>query len=68
VKTGIETLSTALYVQIDDELVTDRWCGRPPLLSDSELVCLAVAQVLLQVHSEARWLRFVGQRLGALFP
>jgi len=68
VKTDIETLVTALYVKIDDELVTDRWCGRPPLLSDSELVCLAVAQALLQVHNEARWLRFVGQRLGALFP
>jgi len=68
VKTDLETLITALYVKIDDELVTDRWCGRPPLLSDSELVCLAVAQALLQVHNEARWLRFVGQRLGALFP
>ncbi|HYS38571.1 MAG TPA: IS982 family transposase [Pseudonocardiaceae bacterium] len=67
-KTDIETLITALYVKIDDELVTDRWCGRPPLLSDSELVCLAVAQALLQVHNEARWLRFVGQRLGTLFP
>lgn len=67
-KTDIETLITALYVKVDDELVTDRWCGRPPLLSDSELVCLAVAQALLQVHNEARWLRFVGQRLGALFP
>lgn len=67
-KTDIETLVTALYVKIDDELVTDRWCGRPPLLSDAELVCLAVAQALLQVRSEARWLRFVGQRLGALFP
>jgi hypothetical protein len=68
VKTDLETLITAQYVKIDDELVTDRWCGRPPLLSDSELVCLAVAQALLQVHNEARWLRFVGQRLGALFP
>jgi hypothetical protein len=68
VKTDIETLITALYVKIDDELVTDGWCGRPPLLSDSESVCLAVAQVLLQVHGEARWLRFVGQRLGAIFP
>ena len=67
-KTDIETLITALYVKIDDEFVTDRWCGRPPLLSDAELLCLAVAQALLQVHNEARWLRFVGQRLGALFP
>ena len=67
-KTDLETLVTALYVKIDDELVTDRWCGRPPLLSDAELVCLAVGQALLQVHNEARWLRFVGQRLAALFP
>ncbi|MFZ0185347.1 MAG: hypothetical protein WAL72_00170 [Streptosporangiaceae bacterium] len=67
-KTDLETLITALSVKIDDELVTNRWCGRPPLLSDSELVCLAVAQALLQVHNEARWLRFADQRLGALFP
>ena len=66
--TDLETLITALYVKIDDELVTDRRRGRPPLLSDSELVCLAVAQALLQMHTEARWLRFVGQGLGALFP
>jgi len=55
-------------VKIDDELVTDRWRGRPPLLSDSELVCLAVAQALLQGHNEARRLRFIGRRLGGLFP
>jgi Transposase DDE domain len=68
VTTDLETLITALYVKIDDQLTRPRWPGRPPLLTDSELVCLAVAQALLQVHSEARWLRFVGQRLGALFP
>jgi hypothetical protein len=68
VNTDIETLITALYVKIDDELITDRWCGRPPVLSDSELVCLAVAQALLQVSNEAHWLRFVGQRLGHMFP
>ncbi len=42
--------------------------GRPPLLSDSELVCLAVSQALLGFHSEARWLRFARERLAALFP
>jgi hypothetical protein len=68
VTTDIETLITALYVKIDDRLTRPRWRGRPPLLTDSELICLAVAQALLQVHSEARWLRFVGQRLGGLFP
>jgi hypothetical protein len=39
-----------------------------PGLSDAELVCLAVAQVLLGYHSERRWLRAVHGRLGHLFP
>ena len=46
VKTDLDTLLTALYVKIDDTIRTPRWRGRPPLLTDSELVCLAVAQVL----------------------
>jgi hypothetical protein len=32
--------------------------GRRPRLSDAELVCLAVAQVLLGFHVEYRWIRF----------
>lgn len=39
----LETLSTALYEKIDDEIGGMRWTGRPCLLSDSELICLAVA-------------------------
>ncbi|HKA09248.1 MAG TPA: hypothetical protein VKI99_02135 [Candidatus Dormibacteraeota bacterium] len=35
---------------------------------DSELVCLAVAQVLLGCNSERRWHRFASGRLGHLFP
>jgi len=42
--------------------------GRPPRLSDSELVCLAVAQAVLGFHSEARWLRFAHARLSGMFP
>lgn len=42
--------------------------GRPPLLSDSELVCLAVAQALLGYHSEARWLRYANKHLSDMFP
>ncbi|MFG2970310.1 IS982 family transposase [Streptomyces sp. NPDC048288] len=64
----LETLLTALYVKIDDEIGGTRWMGRPPLLSDSELVCLAVAQALLGYRSEARWLRFARKRLSGLFP
>lgn len=69
--TNLDTLIAALYVEIDDlfiELGIRQRCGRPPRLSDSELVCLAVAQVLLGCNSERRWLRFVGSRLGHLFP
>jgi hypothetical protein len=36
-----------------------------PRLIDSELLTLAVAQVLLDVHSEARWLRLVPAALPA---
>src|SRR4051794_3626330 len=42
--------------------------GRPPLPSDSELVCLAVAQALLGHRSEARWLRFARKHLTGMFP
>lgn len=64
----LDTLLTALYVQIDDHLPRTRWLGRPPRLSDSELITLAVAQVLLGFHSEARWLRFATTHLRGMFP
>ncbi|MFB4296301.1 IS982 family transposase [Actinomadura sp. NTSP31] len=66
--TDLNTLLTALYVKIDDEIGCRRWLGRPPLLSDSELVCLAVAQALLGCTSEARWLRFARAHLAGMFP
>ncbi|MCL9760315.1 hypothetical protein [Frankia sp. AiPa1] len=42
--------------------------GRHPLLSDAELVCLAVAQSLLGYTSEARWLRHARKHLSDMFP
>jgi hypothetical protein len=68
VTTDLNTLLTALYVKIDDEIGGTRWLGRPPLLSDSELVCLAVGQALLGYHSEARWLRYARKHLSCMFP
>jgi hypothetical protein len=68
VTNDLDALLTALYVKIDDEMGDTRWLGRPPQLTDSELVCLAVAQAMLGFASEARWLRFVRSRLGAMFP
>jgi hypothetical protein len=68
VTNDIETLITALYVKIDDELGGRRWLGRPPVLTDPELVCLAVAQALLGFTSEAHWLRYARKHLASLFP
>jgi hypothetical protein len=64
------TLLIALYVLIDDHVMPPRRpCpGRPKRLSDAELVCLAVAQVLLGARSEHHWLRMCYARLGHLFP
>lgn len=64
----LDTLCIALYVMVDDLLGPRTGPGRKPKLSDAELVCLAVAQVLLGCSSERRWLRFAGRRLGHLFP
>jgi hypothetical protein len=68
VTTDLDTLLIALYVKIDDDLAGIRRVGRPPQLTDSELVCLAVAQALLGYSSESHWLRAARRRLGHLFP
>jgi hypothetical protein len=68
VRTDLDDLVIALYVTIDELLGPRRGPGHPPKLSDAELVCLAVAQVLLGARSERHWLRFVRDRLGHLFP
>jgi hypothetical protein len=71
VHAALDDLVIALYVTIDDRLGPSPRAGHPgrkPRLSDAELVCLAVAQVLLGCHSEHRWLRLCYGRLGHLFP
>lgn len=55
-------------MKIDGEIGGTRCPGRPPLLSDSELVCLAVAQALPGYHPEARWLRYANKHLTGMFP
>ncbi|MGH9092821.1 MAG: IS982 family transposase [Acidimicrobiales bacterium] len=71
----LDTLCTALYVCVDDELKTRpelaRWrpaVGIAPKLSDAELVTLSVVQALLGFSSETRFLRFAGAHLSHLFP
>lgn len=68
---NLDALLTALYVHLDDDVVPRtqrRRPGRPPLLTDAELVCVSVAQVLLRCDDERRWLRVAPGRIGHLFP
>jgi hypothetical protein len=69
VTTDLDTLLTALYVFCADRVAPPerRRPGRPKKLSDAELICLAVAQVLLGFPSRHHWLRFAYGRLGHLF-
>src|SRR4029453_6058880 len=70
----LDTLLIALYVELTDRIIPtlrpqDRaGPGRPPVVTDAELVCLAVAQVLLRYHDEHHWLRAAPSRVGHLFP
>ncbi|MEV5587927.1 IS982 family transposase, partial [Nonomuraea pusilla] len=68
--TELNTLATALYVKIDDQLIAcpDLAPERPrtglqPQLSDAELVTLAVLSALLGFTSERRWLRYARAHL-----
>ena len=69
----LDTLLIALYVELVDRIIPARGTrrrgpGRPPVVTDAELVCLAVAQVLLRYNDEHHWLRAAPSRVGHLFP
>jgi hypothetical protein len=68
VSADLDALLTHVYVLVDDLLPARRRFGRPPRISDSELICLAVAQVLLDCPNERRFLRGAKERLSHLFP
>jgi hypothetical protein len=63
VTNNLDTLLTALYVELIDRVLPSlgwsraRRPGRKPALDDGELLCLAVAQHLLGIASERRWIR-----------
>jgi hypothetical protein len=68
VTNDLDTLLTALYVELDDHVVPPRvGRGRRPRLTDAELLTIAVAQVLLGFDNEHRWIRYAYSRLGHLF-
>jgi hypothetical protein len=69
----LDTLLIALYVELTDRIIPSRKAGsrrlgRPLEVTDAELVCLAVAQVLLRYDDERHWLRAAPTRVGHLFP
>jgi hypothetical protein len=69
----LDTLLIALYVELTDRVIPAvghgrRGPGRPLQVTDAELVCLAVAQVLLRYNDERHWLRAAPNRVGHLFP
>ena len=63
-KTDLNTLLTTLYVHLDDRILPalgfsrDHHSGHKPVLSDVELLCLIVAQHLLGIASERKWIRY----------
>lgn len=68
--TDLDDLLTALYVLADDFLPKRAsWIpGRKPKISDAEVICLAVAKVLLGYPKERHFLRCARRRLGHLIP
>jgi hypothetical protein len=68
VHADLDALLTALYVLIDDFLPGRSGPGRPPRISTSELIALAVAQVLLGLPNDRQFLALARYRLGHLFP
>jgi DDE family transposase len=63
----LDALVTALYVRVDDLLPKRHGPGRPPRLTDAELIALAVAQMFLAVHNDRKFLALARWRLGHLF-
>lgn len=65
----LDALLTATYVLIDDFLPKRRrGPGRPPEISDAEVITLLIAQALLQIPEDRRFIAAARRRLGHLFP
>jgi hypothetical protein len=63
----LDALVTALYVRVDDLLPKRQGPGRPPRITDAELIALAVAQMFLAVPNDRKFLALARWRLGHLF-
>ena len=68
----LDTLLIALYVELTDRIIPLRGFarsgpGQRPEVTDAELVCVAVAQVLLRFDGERHWLRAAPRQVGTCF-
>jgi hypothetical protein len=68
VRANLDALLTALYVRVDDLLPKRGGPGRPPRITDAELIALAVAQMFLAIPNDRKFLALARWRLGHLFP
>ena len=66
-RADLDTLLTAIYVLVDDFLPERSGPGRPPKISDAELITLAVAQVFMGLPNDRQFLALAAYRLGHLF-
>jgi len=64
----LDALVTALYVRVDDLLPKRHGVGRPPRITDAELIVVAVAQMFLGLPNDRQFLALARYRLGHLFP
>jgi Transposase DDE domain len=65
--TDLEALVVAAYVFADEYPVPARG-GRPPLVSDAELIALAVAQAAIGISSDRQFLGLIERVLPGWFP
>src|ERR687888_261447 len=65
--TDLEALVVAAYAFADEHPVPAR-PGRPPLVSEAELVALAVAQAAIGISSDRQFLGLIGRVLPGWFP
>lgn len=65
--TDLEALVVAAYVFADEYRVPARG-GRRPLITDAELVALAVAQAAIGISSDRQFLGLIGRVLPGWFP
>lgn len=73
-KTDLYTVLNTPCVHLDDRTIPELGFtkrGRPwwpPSLTDIELLCLVIAQHLLGIALDRRWIRYANTHLRSLFP